>query len=45
MTTLKYITSKPLTDTSTPNCNLTHPFYDKMACIQCVTPFDIYNID
>lgn len=41
----KYVSSNPLTDTNLENCNQTYPFYDGIACIKCVMPFEIYNVD
>jgi hypothetical protein len=45
MKATNYISSKPLVDTSLANCNETFPYWDGIACVKCVSPFIIFNID
>lgn len=40
-----YTTKKPLNDSPTTNCKKATPFYDGIACINCLDPFPIFNVD
>jgi hypothetical protein len=41
----RYISANKLTDSNTTNCNSSFPYYDGISCIQCLSPFDIFNVD
>lgn len=40
-----YTTRTPLKDTPTANCKETAPYYDGIACINCLEPFPIFDVD
>lgn len=37
------ISSSPLKNTSTPDCNSSFPFYDGKGCIICYEPFTLFD--
>lgn len=35
----------PIVNTSTPDCPIATPYYDGVSCIQCPSPFTLFNVD
>jgi len=40
-----YTSRYPLNDSPTPNCKKATPYYDGIACIDCLDPFQIFDVD
>lgn len=40
-----YTTKYPLRDSVSANCKQTHPFWDGLACVDCLDPFSIFDIE
>jgi hypothetical protein len=42
---VNYTTKNSLKDTPTSNCRQATPYYDGIACIDCLDPFTIFDVD
>lgn len=42
---VNYTSKYPLNDSPTPNCRNATPYYDGIACIDCLDPFQIFDVD
>lgn len=40
-----YTSKNVLNDLPTPNCKKATPYYDGIACIDCLDPFQIFDVD